>query len=219
MIHPVKAKVIHNGIDTKTFYPKDRSQARYQLELPQDVYIILAVANSIKENPFKDYKTLEQAIKQLGDRPNQKPIIVIILGSQKGQEILGRIPVYHYPIERDEKKIVQFYQAADIYVHSSHTDNFPVTILESFACGTPVVATAVGGITEQIHEGVNGFLVPPQNSSIMAKQIEFLLDNQFLREEMGSNARKIAKARYDIKVQAYAYLNWYSEILEMREKQ
>jgi glycosyltransferase involved in cell wall biosynthesis len=214
MIHPFKAKVINNGIDPNIFYPSEPGQARERLQLPQDAKIILAVANSIKENPFKDYRTLEQAIRKLGDRPNQEPIIFVTVGGPKGNEMLGRIPVYHYPFERDEKLIVNFYQAADVYVHSSHTDNFPTTILESFACGTPVVATAVGGIAEQVEEGITGYLVPAQNSVIMASRIEKLLQDNDLRKKMGVNVRKIAEDRYDIRAQAQAYLDWYAEILD-----
>lgn len=216
MFHPFEAKVINNGIDIQTFSPASSSQARDELQLPQNTKIILAVANLLKDNPFKDYQTIEQAITQLGDKPNQKSTILVTLGGQEGQEMIGSIAVYHFPFERDEKKIVNLYRAADVYIHSSHTDNFPTTIIEAFACGTPVIATAVGGIVEQVQEGVNGYLVPPQNSTILASRIESLLKDNTLQVEMGTKARKIAEKRYDIKVQAEAYLNWYVDILEKR---
>lgn len=214
MIRPFEARVINNCVDVHTFSPGSSSRARDELQLPQSAKIILVIINSLKANPFKDYLTIEQAITQLGAGPNRESITLVTLGGQQGLEMIGSIPVYHFPFVRDEKAIVKYYRAADVYLHSSHTDTFPTTILEAFACGIPVIGTAVGGIPEQIQDGVNGYLIPPRNSIIMANRLESLLKDKTLREEMGAKARKIAEDCYDIKIQAEVYLNWYAEILE-----
>jgi glycosyltransferase involved in cell wall biosynthesis len=217
MLHPYEAKIINNGVDIHLNSPGSSNKARDELQLPQDAKIILVVSNLLKQNPFKDYLTIERAIAQLGAESNPESIILVTLGGLKGREMLGSIPVYHFPFEREENRIVKYYQAADVFIHSTHTDNFPTTILEAFACGKPVIATAIGGILEQIKEGENGYLVPLENSAFMAERIGGLLKNKVLREEMGSRARKTAEERYDLHAQAKAYLDWYAEIFENRE--
>ena len=107
MLHPYEAKIINNGVDIHLFAPGDSSKARDDLQLPQDAKIILVASNLLKENPFKDYLTIERAITQLGTRPNPENIILVTLGGEKGQEMLGSIPVYHFQFERDENRIVK----------------------------------------------------------------------------------------------------------------
>lgn len=88
-------------------------------------------------------------------------------------------------------------------------DTFPTT-----ACGTPVVATVVGGIPEQVEDEVNGFLVSPGNSEAMATRIEQLLSDNHLRWRLGDKAAESARRHFDLKRQADDYLRWYNEILE-----
>ena len=80
----------------------------------------------------------------------------------------------------------------------------------------PAIATDIGGIPEQIREGENGHLVPPNNFMVMAERIEGLVRNKVFRNEMGLRARKTAEERYDLNDQVKTYLDWYGEILERR---
>jgi len=86
--------------------------------------------------------------------------------------------------------------------------------LKTLAYGTPVVATAVGGIPEQVEDGKMEFLVPPGDAETMAFQIEQLLSNGDLHREMGAQAAKAARMRFNLERQVSEYLNWYQEILE-----
>jgi glycosyltransferase involved in cell wall biosynthesis len=131
------------------------------------------------------------------------------------------------PYQKDPKRVAQYYQAADLYLHAAHADTFPTTILEALACGTPVVATAVGGIPEQIkslsannatnghppHEAT-GILVPPRDATAMAIAIEQLLADTSLLRQLGENAAVDARMRFGLEQQVDAYLNWYQEIIE-----
>ena len=74
-------------------------------------------------------------------------------------------------------------------------------ILETLACGTPVVEAAVGGIPEQIEEGVTGFLIPPGDADAMAAQIVRLLEDDGLRQKMSGRAAEDAKKRFDLRRQ------------------
>jgi glycosyltransferase involved in cell wall biosynthesis len=84
-------------------------------------------------------------------------------------------------------------QSPEVFVLSSLSEGFPVTILEAMACGLPVVATRVGGIPDIIEDGANGYLVDTKNQEQIAEVLLKLLQNETLREEMSDNNRKEAE--------------------------
>ena len=88
----------------------------------------------------------------------------------------------------------------------------PVPALEAAACGLPVVATAVGGIPEQVVDGRTGFLVPPRDAVAMAKQVVRLLEQEGLRLLMVEESQRLAQERFDLNQQVRAYLDWYETI-------
>jgi glycosyltransferase involved in cell wall biosynthesis len=90
----------------------------------------------------------------------------------------------------------------------------PNTVLEALACGTPVVATAVGGIPEQVKDSVTGFLAPPGDVEAMAETIVALLTDDALRRRLGENAARDARERFDLWRQVETYLKWYKELIE-----
>jgi glycosyltransferase involved in cell wall biosynthesis len=87
-------------------------------------------------------------------------------------------------------------------------------VMEALACGTPVVATDVGGIPEMIRDGETGFLVPPGDSRAMAARIVQLLADDSLRASFGQKAATSAHLLFDLKQQVDSYLSWYETILE-----
>jgi len=97
-------------------------------------------------------------------------------------------------------------------------DTFPNTILEALDCSTPVMAAAVSGIPGQIEEGVTGFLTPPGDAAVIAARIEQLLSHHDLRLKLAANAAEYGSQHLDLNRQIEAYLEWYQEILERKEK-
>jgi glycosyltransferase involved in cell wall biosynthesis len=102
---------------------------------------------------------------------------------------------------------------------AARADTFPSTVLEALACGTPVVATAIGGIPEQVagREEPTGILVPPGGAAAMAAAVARLLPDEPLLQTLGGNARRDAERRFDAEAQCEAYLAWFREILEGRD--
>jgi len=127
------------------------------------------------------------------------------------------------------ERVALYYQAADIYLHVAKIESFGNTILEARACGIPVVATAVGGIPEQVKglrlkvgntqygshsaEEASGILVPEGDSGALAVAMGVLLKDESLRNRLGKNASEDARMRFDLKLQAETFLSWYEEIL------
>ena len=84
---------------------------------------------------------------------------------------------------------------------------------EALACGTPVVATAVGGIPEQIRDGETGFLTPPRDAEAMATRVEQLLADEELRQRMGAMAAEDAHKRFSLDRQVDEHLEFFTDIV------
>ena len=113
-------------------------------------------------------------------------------------------------------ELVTWYQRAAIFVAPSLWDNSPNTIYEAMACGTPVIATRVGGIPELVDEGVTGLLVPPSDPDELAEAIIALLGNDQRRERMGQRARAKAVEQYSLQKILERTLAFYRSVLGRR---
>lgn len=209
----VEARVIPNGVDLDMFQPGDAAAARAALALPQDADVILFAGRNPRQNPFKDYATLETAMQRLGADAGRKPCVLVVLGDQGDQTHHGNVTIRPAAFCDDPAQVARFYHAADLYVQAAKADTFPTTVLEALACGKPVVGSAVAGISEQIEQERSGMLVPPGRPEELAQALRRLLDDAGLRRQMGQYARACACRRFDQARMAAAYLQWFEEIL------
>ena len=119
---------------------------------------------------------------------------------------------------------------SDVYVHASRADTAPLAVLEALACGTPVVATRIGGIPEQVRhvdvaalaagraalgEGT-GVLVPPRDPAAVVAAIDALRRSPETRRILGANAVADVAARFSLDRQVDAYLSWYRGLVPER---
>ncbi|MBN1231647.1 MAG: glycosyltransferase [Anaerolineales bacterium] len=213
----VSSKVIYNGVDLRIFHPADKKQVRLALDLPQGAAIVLFVGASIKNNPFKDYQTMEESIYKVAQKYKKK-VHFVCLGEEGEDRHLDNLTISFVGRLSEPQMVAQYYQASDIYLHAARADTFPNTILEAEACGVPVIATGVGGITEQIADNQTGFLTAPHNSSEMADRILTLLNDPELSQQMGMNAAKLASELFSKERMAQNYLDYYQEILDTVSK-
>lgn len=229
-VHDIR--VIPNGVNQTIFRPKDQAQARQTLHLPEDAHILLfaAVRVGAKPNPYKDYETIEQSLEHIATLrpPNAPPLLMLMMG-QDGEEEQIADRVYLRPLGfiHDPEDVARYYQAADIYLHSSKADTFPNAILEALSCGTPVIGSALDGIPEQIRslsningypyyprEEATGLLVPPEDPLALAEGIIQLLEDDNLRQQLSRNAAQDAQQRFKQERMVQAYLNWYAELIQ-----
>ncbi len=208
----IECRVIPNGVPTDLFRPANRADARAALGLPRHEPVLLFAANGIRANRFKDYATLRAAIVCLAQTA-KAPMRLIALGEAAPAEQIGKLHLEFVPHTRDQRLVARYYQAADLYLHAARADTFPNTILEALACGTPVIATAVGGIPEQIDADVDGLLVPVGDAQALAEAIRALVADSARRARMSAAATEIARSRFGLEVQTDRYLDWYREIL------
>ena len=206
-----ESRVIPYGIDLSVFRPGDKLAARAALGLPEKSHIVLFAAHRIRTNIWKDYETMRAAIELVASELKEQPLTFVALGEDAPPEQLGNAEIRFFPFRRDAKDVARFYQAADVYLHGARIDTFPNAVLEALACGTPVVATAVGGIPEQINEGRTGFLVPPADAAAMANRIVQALDKETNQRLSGAAAEEASK-RFALERYVEDHLRWYKEI-------
>ena len=206
-----EVRVIPNGIDTQIFYPRTQADVRLELGLLNSQAIFLFAANGIRRNPFKDYDTLHLAITLLAKRTSQD-ILLLALGEEGPDEQIGSVRIRYLGKVSDPKTVAKYYQAADWYVHASKADTFPNSILEAMACATPVIATAVGGIPEQIIDGDTGYLVAAGDSQVLSEKMAYVLANPKIRDLLGEASVKRVSEHFTLELQAQRYIDWFRQI-------
>jgi glycosyltransferase involved in cell wall biosynthesis len=209
----VELRLIPNGVDLEVFRPGGAAEARRRLGIAVEDAVIVFAAVGGQASRFKDYPTFVHAVRRLGPAL-PRPVTAFVLGSSKPHvrawpgATLVDVPAVEPAV------IAQYLRAADVYVHAAHAETFPLAVLEALACGTPVVATAVGGIPEQV-SAASGILVPPRDAEALAAAVERLLRDPAVRAGMSAEAARDAAARFGRSRQAEAYLDWFRELAEM----
>jgi glycosyltransferase involved in cell wall biosynthesis len=113
----------------------------------------------------------------------------------------------------EKKVLVRQYQEASVLVLPSLYEPFAVVILEALACGTPVIATMVGGIPEIIRNYETGILVPSNNPLRLAEAIDYLMENKDIRDHMGNAGRKFVVETYAMEILVKRLLAIYEKLL------
>jgi glycosyltransferase involved in cell wall biosynthesis len=137
----------------------------------------------------------------------------VCLGRSAPPPELADAEVIPVPFQSDPAVVADYYRAADVFVHTARAEAFGKTATESMACGTPVVATAVGGLCDQILPGETGFLAPVGDAGAHAQAVLRLLDDDALHASCREAAARRG-AEFGLQRQAAAFLAWYGEILD-----
>jgi glycosyltransferase involved in cell wall biosynthesis len=201
--------VIPYGLDTDVFAPRDRLAARSSLGIAPDTKIILFAADAINIRR----KGLHLLTDALGGLPSKGQVVLLSVGRGEAPSVEGFSCRYLQPMDDDER-LSSVYSAADIYVAPSEQDNLPNTVLESIACGVPVVAFGVGGIPDVVRPGLTGYLAHPGEVADLRAAICRLLERDDERAEMSKTCRNVAVQEYALEVQARRYLDLYRGLLQ-----
>jgi D-inositol-3-phosphate glycosyltransferase len=191
--------VVPPGVDLSLFTPGDRREARDQVGLPQDAKVLLFVG---RIQPLKGLDVAVRALAHLG-RPDATLVVVGgASGSGGAAEVerireladgLGVSSQLRLVEPQPHHLLSTYYRAADVCVVPSRSESFGLVALEAAACGTPVVAAAVGGLRTLVDDGVTGFLVEGRDPLAFAAEIERLLDQPELADALGRQAARRAR--------------------------
>lgn len=205
-------EVIHNCLDTKQFKPFDRKYAREQLILPVNKKLVLFGAINATSEHRKGFDLLRRSIVQLKESIRTN-VELVVFGSDEpvGRPVFG-LPVHYLGKINDDNKLAAIYSAVDLMVVPSREDNLPNTVLESIACGTPVVAFDVGGIPDMIAHKVNGYLATPLDTADLANGIEWILADEERYSELSRRARLKTETTFSPEIITKQYVSLYKSI-------
>jgi D-inositol-3-phosphate glycosyltransferase len=184
---PDTVHVVSPGVDLYTFTPgESRSKAREVVGLPHDALVVSFVG---RIQPHKGPEVLIRATSELVKHSPllRNKLIVNVMGGASGANTdevdrlkelttwLGIDDVVRFEPPVARKDLAQWYRAADLVVVPSYSESFGLVALEAQACGTPVVATAVGGLRTAVADGISGVLVDGHNPKAWSSVITRLL--------------------------------------------
>lgn len=221
----IENRVIRQGVDISLYRPGDRAEARRRLGLPDDVLALLFAANGIRANPWKDFASLRRVLAGLADRLPNRNLVLIGLGESGPSEMVGSAKLIFVPFQHNPEWVAELYRAVDVYVHMARAETFPNVVMEALCCGAPVVATAVGGIAEQVASAfpfngqaaagpdrANGVLVAPGDVDATVAALALLLEDSALRTRLGANAARNGREMFDFQRTVREYLDWFDNI-------
>ncbi len=197
---PTKIDVVNPGVDLELFSPGSQEDARKELDIPLDARMLLFVG---RIQPLKAPDILIRATAELiAMRPElRSSLLVVICGGMSGSGIdhpeaqrdlaseLGILELIRFEPPSSREKLVAWYRAADLTVVPSYSESFGLVAIESQACGTPVVASAVGGLKTAVADNVSGRLIEGHNPIAYSHVLNQLLTNPIAREELSRGAR------------------------------
>ena len=193
---PSRIRIVAPGVDHAFFGPGYRPQARAALGLPMDGPLLLFVG---RIQPLKGVEVAVRALASLGtDRPDARLAIVGGPSGPRGDVELDRMVdlvdelglgdrVVFVP-PRPHELLSTYYRAADVCLVPSRSESFGLVALEAAACGTPVVASDVGGLRTLVDHGRTGFLVEDPTPEAFAAWIRQILAEPLLAERLGTGA-------------------------------
>jgi D-inositol-3-phosphate glycosyltransferase len=201
---PDRVEVVEPGVDLRVFRPTPQQAARARLGIPPDAVVPLFVG---RLQPLKAPDVLLRAVALMLERdPSLRPrLLVPVVGGPSGSGLehptaladlttsLGLDDVVRFvpPVSRAE--LVDWYAAATLICVPSYNESFGLVAIEASAVGTPVVASAVGGLTTVVRDGVTGLLVDGHDPADYALAISRLVASPAYRDRLGSAAARHAR--------------------------
>ncbi len=226
-----KVVVIPPGVDTSRFYPISADEARAFISVPPDDQMLLFVG---RIEPLKGLDILIQSMAILQERGlfQQHPVCLSVIGGdphvdpqimtaemarlQALRQKYNLHDVVTFLGRKGQDTLPYYYSAAEAVVVPSHYESFGMVALEAMACGTPVVASQVGGLAFLVQDGVTGYHVPVGDPEILADRLETLLTDETLRQRMGAQAALFAQD-YAWEHIAAQIVSQYEDLLSQRD--
>ena len=203
-----KIEVIPPGVDLSRFYPIPEDEAKEVIGIPPCDQVLLYVG---RIEPLKGIDTLIEAIAHMraASGAEQMSFCLAIVGGdphltpevQSNEmrrlkdlcHVHGLDDLVTFLGKRDQDLLPYYYSAAEAVVVPSHYESFGMVALEAMACGTPVVASQVGGLAYLVQDGVTGYTVPSNDCKALADRLGALIQDQALREQLGKQATELAR--------------------------
>ncbi len=198
-----------NLIDTSRFTPFDQTMGRELLGLPEEKKLVLFGAMGATSDPRKGFRELSKALEQIeGDH-----VELVVFGSSGPADSQEFPQKTHYLGQlHDDATLRALYSAVDVVVVPSRQENLSNAIMESLACGTPVVAFNIGGNPDMVEHQLSGYLAQDGDIGDFARGINWVLNHREA-QKLSLHSVQTVQDRFDSKEVARKYINLYTEIL------
>lgn len=223
--------VIPPGVDTSHFYSIPSDEAKQYIGLKPENRMILFVG---RIEPLKGVDTLIQAMSCLDQSLTSasRPVHLAIIGGEPNADpkdmsaemtrlqkicddlCMGGMVVFLG--KRAQDTLPYYYSAAELLVMPSLYESFGMVALEAMACGTPVIASEVGGLGYLVQNGETGYTIPDSDPEVLCEKLSILLGDNELREKMGRRAAEYARD-YDWEKIALKLIDVYKEVAVLEE--
>ncbi len=199
-----------NPIDTNLFKPFEQKKARQLWNLPENKKLVLFGAMGATSDPRKGYQELIGSLQRL----QNEEIEWVIFGNSEPKEKPNFKFKSHYTGQLyDDVSLITLYNACDVMLVPSLQENLSNAIMESLACGTPVVGFNIGGNSDMIEHHKNGYLAKPFDSYDLAKGIEWVLGDEERHKQLCFAAREKVIEKFDSEKVAKQYIDLYQSLL------
>lgn len=198
---------IPNGVNVKVFKPVEKAVAKQHLNIPANEHTLLFISENI-DNYRKGIDILIEALALV---KSSKPLRVISVGHGNLQ-LPAHINYTPMGAIFNEEELARVYAASDVFVIPSREDNLPNVMVEAFACGTPVVGFAIGGLKQYVIPFKTGILANNVTVADFATAIETCLEN--LPAFDATYISDFAKQNFDDGLQARSHADFYKQLLE-----
>jgi len=207
-------RVIPNAIDIDLYRPVDKFTARQLLRLPADRKIILFGALRATSEARKGYHLLQPALQMLANSAAGSDALAVILGASEPAEppAFGMGSVFLGTLA-DDVSLRLAYSAADVFVAPSTQENLSNAVMESLACGTPVVAYNIGGMPDMVEHRVNGYLASAFDSSDLAHGLQWVIADDERHAALSDRARRKVVDRFAAPTVAREHIALYEDML------
>ena len=213
-----KVTNIPNPIDVYKYHKvEDKTVVRKRVGLPEDRQLILFVSQRVT-NRNKGMDFLAEACNLLAAQyPEMKQNTGIAILGGHAEEVSGLLPFETFPMGyiSDEKRIVDIYNAVDVFVLPSLSENLPNTIMEAMACGVPCVGFKVGGIPEEIDHQKNGYVAAYRDAQDLARGIHWILQEADYDSLSKAAVAKVSRC-YSQQSVALKYTEVYNEAIAQK---
>ena len=224
-----KMTIIPPGVDVSHFYPIPQDEARQFIGLSPDQRMVLFVG---RIEPLKGVDTLLRAMSCLKFQSVLHPVYLAIIGGEPDadpdemtaemarlQKLCDDLAMGQTVIflgKRAQDTLPYYYSAAEVLVMPSFYESFGMVALEAMACGTPVIASQVGGLAFLVRDGETGYHVPEGDPSALCDKLTLLLSDRGLRERMGNCAAEYAQGYRWEKI-AVQIVSVYEDLVEKKD--
>ncbi len=209
-------EIIHlpYAINLEKYLPLDKSISKMEFGIDPNSNVLFFNTDWIRNEPRKGGDKILRILNELNKRLQRK-VTLLLTGSEIIVEfnVFENFFVKHLGRVYNEEKLIKIFNASDLIIHPSISDNLPNILIESMACGTPAVAFNVGGTSDIVIHEYNGYLVEPFNIIEYSERIHDLINDREKLKCFSINARVHAEKNFNSKNIAESYYSFFSKII------